>query len=363
MVYIVKRVYNMTMCPKIILSIGLLFFCVFSAFAADTYTTNMVLTKPAPSSLNWAAKINGDFDIIDSSVAIKVATQTFTGLNTFTSSVTMPGWYYGAGYMGVGYGANAGTAGTAFGVSANGSNNGIAVGDSANGSAGTALGNYANGFDYGIAVGVNSNGANQGIAVGVSAKGNGKGNVAIGSDADFPAYPASIAAGVTDSIQLGRNMGAADLATNKSLRLWDGFLYVNATSSYTMVTGSVTVAGALAADGVVISTYTHLVFPSQNLSVGATFYAFSPAHDITVKRMSIVLANNGEGAGSTNWTCGNGTLGYTIATDSGSALGTILSSAGSVDFTAGTNVACWLASTTQEVTPDGTMEILYYINP
>jgi len=38
------------------------------AWAVDTYTTNLHLTKPGPSSLNWAGKINGDFDILDSTI-------------------------------------------------------------------------------------------------------------------------------------------------------------------------------------------------------------------------------------------------------------------------------------------------------
>ena len=52
---------------------------------ADTYTMgDMVLTKPAKSSLNWDGKINGNFDIIASSAVLKTSTQTLTAQITHT---------------------------------------------------------------------------------------------------------------------------------------------------------------------------------------------------------------------------------------------------------------------------------------
>lgn len=43
------------------------------AFAADTYTATLHLTKPAPGSVTWAAKVNGNFDAIDSTVTALAA--------------------------------------------------------------------------------------------------------------------------------------------------------------------------------------------------------------------------------------------------------------------------------------------------
>jgi microcystin-dependent protein len=60
--------------------------------AADTYTTgDMILTKPGKSSLNWNGKINGNFDIIAASAALKSSSQTLTGQNVFSNKVGILG--------------------------------------------------------------------------------------------------------------------------------------------------------------------------------------------------------------------------------------------------------------------------------
>lgn len=51
--------------------------------AADTTTTNLGLTKPSQGSPNWGTKVNANYDIIDSSVAILSGNNVFTGSNTF----------------------------------------------------------------------------------------------------------------------------------------------------------------------------------------------------------------------------------------------------------------------------------------
>jgi len=60
-------------------------------YAADTYTTRMGLTKPEDGSTGWGTKIRGDFDIIDSSVAILTSTntQTFSGPLVFSGALTI----------------------------------------------------------------------------------------------------------------------------------------------------------------------------------------------------------------------------------------------------------------------------------
>ena len=76
------------MTNKILCAVLAAFFFSCPSFGAssDTYTTgDMVLTKPGKASLNWDGKVNGNFDIIVSSVAIKASSQTFTGQNTFSN--------------------------------------------------------------------------------------------------------------------------------------------------------------------------------------------------------------------------------------------------------------------------------------
>lgn len=56
---------------------------------ADTTTTNSGLVKPTIGSPTWGGKINGNFDIIDSSFAIKSVSNTFSSTNTFTQPVIL----------------------------------------------------------------------------------------------------------------------------------------------------------------------------------------------------------------------------------------------------------------------------------
>lgn len=71
---------------KIGLSVALLLaFYSAPSIAADTVTTNLGLVKPSIGSTSWGTKINNDFGIIDSSVAIKNLGNAFTGTNSFTS--------------------------------------------------------------------------------------------------------------------------------------------------------------------------------------------------------------------------------------------------------------------------------------
>lgn len=67
-------------------------FLVFAAsacFAADSVTDRIGLTKPEVGSTGWAQKVNADFTIIDSSVAVLTQPNTFTSANAFISDVSI----------------------------------------------------------------------------------------------------------------------------------------------------------------------------------------------------------------------------------------------------------------------------------
>lgn len=63
------------------------------AHAAST-TTILGLTLPAYGSYRWDLPMNANSQLLDSLVAVKAATQTFTGANTFVSTSNV---YYGSG--------------------------------------------------------------------------------------------------------------------------------------------------------------------------------------------------------------------------------------------------------------------------
>lgn len=59
---------------------------------ADTYTPRMGLTKPTVGSTGWGPKINTDYDIIDSSVALQGQSNTFTSSQTIQdAALTLTG--------------------------------------------------------------------------------------------------------------------------------------------------------------------------------------------------------------------------------------------------------------------------------
>jgi hypothetical protein len=64
------------------------------ALALATQTTNLGLTVIPIGAYNWGTTNNANMAIVDSSVAVKSATQTFTGANTFISTSNV---YYGSG--------------------------------------------------------------------------------------------------------------------------------------------------------------------------------------------------------------------------------------------------------------------------
>lgn len=70
------------------LTLLFLFFAV-AGYATDTTTTNIGLVKPSVGSTGWGTKINADWDIVDSSVAVKSLNNSFSGVNTFTNISTM----------------------------------------------------------------------------------------------------------------------------------------------------------------------------------------------------------------------------------------------------------------------------------
>ena len=61
--------------------------------SANSLTANLGLTLITSGTYNWGLPINNNASIIDSSVAVKAATQTFVGANLFTSTANI---YHGA---------------------------------------------------------------------------------------------------------------------------------------------------------------------------------------------------------------------------------------------------------------------------
>lgn len=60
-----------------------------SICTADSLTTTIGLIKPSIGSTGWGTKNNGNWDIVDSSVAVLAGTNTYTGANIFQGGVTV----------------------------------------------------------------------------------------------------------------------------------------------------------------------------------------------------------------------------------------------------------------------------------
>lgn len=66
-----------------------IFLTVCGLASADTTTTRLGLTKPTIGSAGWGPKVNTNYDLIDSSVAVLGSTNSFTAAQTFSNGVSV----------------------------------------------------------------------------------------------------------------------------------------------------------------------------------------------------------------------------------------------------------------------------------
>lgn len=103
-------------------------------------------------------------------------------------------------------------------------------------------------------------------------------------------------------------------------------------------------------------TYSKIMY-SGTLGQGSTFYSFVPDTNITLTNISTTIHYVGT-SGTTAFYCGN-TSGLSVSVSNTDSIGDLKSSTGSVIISSGTQIYCYISSTTQTLTPVVNLELLY----
>lgn len=153
-------------------------------------------------------------------------------------------------------------------------------------------------------------------------------------------------------------------AHNQGGAYFDGVVstYSIITSSGILVGGSVVASGFKGDGSDLTKIPVKIVTPSNGaLGQGATFYSFISDGDIHLSKMSVILRDAGEDAGSTEWRCGGASY-LSVTTDISTVIGLPQMSVGDASFSLGQSLSCAIFSSTQPITPTGVIELVYTKN-
>lgn len=138
---------------------------------------------------------------------------------------------------------------------------------------------------------------------------------------------------------------------------------VNQPGGPLQLTSSGTIPGDIITPSI-IAVSTAIITPVETtasngtLGVGTPFFAFTPGYDIEILKLTVTLSEPGE-AGSTTWTCSDGFTPISLTTLSSYAVGSRTTVTASALVAKDTEVVCWLASSTQDVTPTAVISMQY----